>query len=42
LSSALLVAAVAAAAYVNTLPAQFTFDDAFAIVRCVLQAVTIS
>lgn len=28
-----VVAAVAAAAYLNTLTAQFTFDDSFAVVR---------
>lgn len=33
LSPALVLAAVAAAAYLNTLPAQFTFDDSFAVVR---------
>ncbi len=28
----LVLAAVAAAAYLNTLPAEFTFDDSFAVV----------
>lgn len=30
---AAVAAAVAAAAYLNTIPAQFTFDDSFAVVR---------
>lgn len=33
----LLLAAIAAAVYANTLTAQFTFDDSFAIVSCVGQ-----
>lgn len=33
----LLLAAVAAAVYANTLTAQFTFDDSFAIVSAVVQ-----
>lgn len=33
----LLLAAIAAAVYANTLTAQFTFDDSFAIVSCVVQ-----
>lgn len=34
---ALALAAVAAAAYLNTLPAAFTFDDSFAVVRSTLR-----
>ena len=37
----LLLAAVAVAAYLNTLPAQFTFDDAFAVVGALSACVAV-